>query len=559
MDSKNKIFAFETQQNSVDLLYDDEDIMITSIDLFHIDCEGECNRNSCNISRQSAEKSLKTIFNKPIICRFNSTYKDFVTDVTEHARNDKELFQTRVAGHIPSDARVSFIKRENNKTYCNVESIIQKRYMPELVEIIKKNDGSLKVSIEIKAKGETDEDGVFVIDSFVLQGVCLLGENVLEGIEGSHMEVLKFSKKEIDTMNEKYLKFTKSKETEKNIFEKIKDKKQENKFIDNSLNTDDMFKKFSKILETYRYNDKGFESIKYRVEEIYPEDKFIIVRDYEFERYCKITYSVLNDEIFIDIETLVEVSMNWTEKTSNTLSYSKSDIDSMVVNKIGKSYRTIKKDEKEGNMENEKDLQNELDKDNSEIENSSEKVEETAPADNEQPKNEEENSEEKEVQNSAQEESEVENSANDENTEDDGDKDYWKEKYNQLDITYKSLDDKFKSMETEFASCQEQLNTYKAKEDKEEMRKYLNTYKHCFAKEDLDVMAQKIENSARVDFEKEVDEKVKEFVRKSFEKDDCDEDDELEIKNSYGNMFNPETKVAKTGKKTLDDVLESFK
>ena len=557
MDNKNKIFSFETEQNSVDLLYDDDDIMITSIDLFHVDEEGECNRNCCNISRASAEKSLKTIFNKPIICRFNSTCKDFVTDVTEHARDEKELFLTQVAGHIPSDARVSFVKRDNNKTYCNVESIIQKRYMPELVEIIKRNDGSLKVSIEIKARGKTDDDGIFVIDSFVLQGVCLLGTNVLEGIEGSHMEVLKFSKKEIDTMNEKYLKFTKSKETEKNIFEKIKDKKMQEKIISNSLSTEDMFRKLNKIVETYKYNDNGFNAYKYRVEEIYPEEKFIIVKDHEFERYCKVSYSVLNDEISIDMETLVEVSMHWSEKTSNTLYNSKSEIDSMVVNKVAESYQTIKIDEKEGNMENEKDLQNELDTKAEEVSNE---------AENSEPATEDventENSEEKDVQNSATEEASTEESEEIKNTEDDNeddsDKECWEEKYNELNMSYKSLEEKFKSMETDFASCKEELKSYKAKEEKEEMRKYLHTYKNCFSKEDLEVMAKKIEDTARVDFEKEVDDKVKEFVRKSFEKEE-EISEEEEIKNSYGIMFNPETKVAKTGKKTLDDVIASFK
>lgn len=370
------------------------------------------------------------------------------------------------------------------------------------------------------------------------------------------MEVLKFSKKEIDTMNEKYLKFTKSKEAEKNIFEKIKDKKMQEKIISNSLSTEDMFRKLNKIIETYKYNDNGFNAYKYRVEEIYPEEKFIIVKDHEFETYWKISYSVLNDEISIDMDTLVEVSLHWDEKTSNTLYNSKSEIDNMVVNKVAESYRTIKIDEKEGNMENEKDLQNELDTKAEEVSNAAEDAEQkTEDVENS------ENSEEKDVQNSATEEESTKESEEIKNTEDDdvddSDKECWEEKYNALNMSYKSLEEKFKSMETDFASCKEELQSYKAKEEKEEMRKYLNTYKNCFSKEDLEVMAKKIEDTARVDFEKEVDDKVKEFVRKSFEKQE-ETSDEEEIKNSYGIMFNPETKVAKTGKKTLDDVIASF-
>jgi hypothetical protein len=92
------------------------------------------------------------------------------------------------------------------------------------------------------------------------------------------------------------------------------------------------------------------------------------------------------------------------------------------------------------------------------------------------------------------------------------------------------------------------------------MKKYLNAYKNCFSKGDLEVMAKKIDNIARVDFEKEVDEMVKAYARKISGNDMSEDDDEdnVEIKNSYGNMFYPETKVAKTGRQTIDDVLNSL-
>ena len=108
-----KTLEFEAEKNSIDLLYDDDDVSIVSIDVFHIDGENECNRNSCNISMQTAQKSLKSFLNKPIIARFNSNYRDLVTDVTEHAKNQQQEYEMRVVGHIPSDARIEFIEREN--------------------------------------------------------------------------------------------------------------------------------------------------------------------------------------------------------------------------------------------------------------------------------------------------------------------------------------------------------------------------------------------------------------------------------------------------------------
>ena len=114
-------------------------------------------------------------------------------------------------------------------------------------------------------------------------------------------------------------------------------------------------------------------------------------------------------------------------------------------------------------------------------------------------------------------------------------------------------------MEAEFSSCKEKLNAYKLKEDKEEMAKYLNSFKKCFDEEGLKVMASKIENTERCEFEKEVDEKVKEFARKMSE--DCEDNKEdKEINNSFGNMANPQMKsTLPHGPKTLDDVLETLK
>ena len=112
----------------------------------------------------------------------------------------------------------------------------------------------------------------------------------------------------------------------------------------------------------------------------------------------------------------------------------------------------------------------------------------------------------------------------------DSDKDYWKKQYSELE-------EKFKKMETEFSSCKEELQTYKVKEDKVAMQNYLHSFRKCFNEEDLKVMASKIENSQRCEFEKEVDEKVKEFARKMSECDDHDDED-VEIKNSCGFMAN---------------------
>ena len=65
--SEERKFTFSTQ-NSVDVLQDDPDMLIVSLDLMH---EGE-NRNKCDIPHEAIVESLGTIPNKPIAFRYNS-------------------------------------------------------------------------------------------------------------------------------------------------------------------------------------------------------------------------------------------------------------------------------------------------------------------------------------------------------------------------------------------------------------------------------------------------------------------------------------------------------
>lgn len=637
MSVKDKTFSFE-DKNSVDFLYNDDDIIIASIDLFHIDNEDESNRNNCNISLESTKLSIPTFYNKPIICKYNSICKDFVSDVTDHAYDDEEeQFNMRIAGHIPSDSRIRFIKRDNGKIYCNCETIIQKRYMPQLVEILKKNDGKLKVSIEIKAKGHKTDDGVFVIEEFILQGVCLLGNDVEEGIEGSSLKVLKFSQNEINSLNEKYLKFSQQKESNQNIFDEIKKKNKEEEFVLASLSTRQLSEKLWNNLSKYEYSDGNWNGKKYYIEEIYPDEKEIIVRDNETAKYYKMPYHIDNGDVKVETTEKKEVESGWHERPLNehrfslvfakeeygkgetikvdkskeavsdkkwgdvdktelrhkvlnaknyktlvydvyadvedgwedapseklkypimlieddtavyaryglasALAYAKAENNTKVVDKVEKLYKTIDIKNKEENMDEDKDLKNKLDEHNSELK----KIRDDADA----MEDDEKEKLRKKVDNAV-----IDAPENDKLKDDiDADKDYWKKKYSEIAEKYDSIVEELKNNKEELAK-------YRVKEDRELMHKYLKSFKRCFNADEFDIMAKKIENSQRCDFEKEVDEKVKEFARKMSECDDDEFDDDVEIKNSQGNLDIIYSNIKSNGLqfKNIDDVLNSFK
>lgn len=295
MDNEERHLEFASQKNSIDLLMDDEDIMIVSIDLFHIDKEGECNLNQCNISRKSAEISIPTFANKPIAFRFNSKMKELANDVVEHFHNESELFDMRVAGHIPTDSRITFIERDNGKTYCNVEAVIQKRLLPKLVNLLQINDGEMKISVVFKARGEQNEEtGIFVIESFILQEITILSNRVQEGIEGSHMKVLKFSKKEQEQANIRYLQFAKNQLSTEDIFVKIKNKKEEI-LLNNSLTAEVLKRRIWKKLRDYKYSDGNWNGDKYWYEDVDTEKKLVIVHDNQTSCLYSIPYKLSKD------------------------------------------------------------------------------------------------------------------------------------------------------------------------------------------------------------------------------------------------------------------------
>ena len=111
------------------------------------------------------------------------------------------------------------IERENGKTYLTANVVIWKSYFPIVMNILKKRAGNVKVSIELMVvDGEQNEDtGILDIKEFKLLSCVMLGESIMEGIEGSHLEMLKFSlnSSDLEEANKHYLEFSKKKSIHK--------------------------------------------------------------------------------------------------------------------------------------------------------------------------------------------------------------------------------------------------------------------------------------------------------------------------------------------------------
>ena len=189
------------------LIYDDKEVSIVDCFVMH---EG-INRNKCNIPRDVIIKALPSLANKPLWGIPNSSFfKSSSTDFIEHARTKEQTENILIFGTFPESGvkNAEFVEM-NGKTYLKVRAVLFKAYSPIAMSIIQSKGGNTKISIEIKVAGTQGKDGILNVESMVFLSATCLGDIVKEGIEGSKIDVVRFSLDEtIEKFNEHYLKFT---------------------------------------------------------------------------------------------------------------------------------------------------------------------------------------------------------------------------------------------------------------------------------------------------------------------------------------------------------------
>lgn len=204
---ENKTIMEFRLQDPIDELYTDPFFSIVDLTLLYVnDKEHPYNTNHFNIAKDVVERAIPTFYNKAITFRYNSKLAAGVTDITEHSHTEEEKFDLRIGGHIPNNSKVRFVE-EDGITYVKCQAILQKHYVPQLMQILKKNNGQMSISIEIaynQAKYDEKEDVVYIED-FTLIGATILSPQIQPGIENSNIKVLKFSNNEYNAAYFSYI------------------------------------------------------------------------------------------------------------------------------------------------------------------------------------------------------------------------------------------------------------------------------------------------------------------------------------------------------------------
>ena len=436
---KNESLLLEFQLDSLNTLMEDDDLAIATIDLLHLGV----NRNRCDISRECIEKSKESFYNKPIIYRYNIPTADaLATDFDEHSRDGDSTML--IAGHIPYGSDIEYVERDG-KTYVRVTCILHKVYLPHLMRILENKNGNTKVSIEIIVQEghQVEEYKILMIEKFKLRGVCLLGDGIIEGIEGSQLNVVKFSNNDYNDYYNHYcqqnnlvnddsgvpIKNNRARivfaVTKMGTGSAIKVNKSEEKMSDTPWGDVDKTELRDKVLEASNYKEL--------VKDVY----LVVEEGWEDSPSTKLKYPVME---IIDGEARYN-----RHGLSSALGYAKAEGDNKVADKVEGIYKNlgIEEDGKEKKSV-ETLIENKLDKDNKDLEEIRDDAE--AQEDDVKEEAEEKHEEEKEVDNAIEPHDEGEEKLEDDV---DADKDYWRKKAEENAAQLEELNKRIMALERE--------------------------------------------------------------------------------------------------------------
>ena len=469
--STNNTTVLEFELDSLKTLREDEDFALAEIDLLHLGV----NRNMCDISKECVELSKDSFYNKPIIYRYNNKLSPKMsTDFEEHSRDGDPTMN--IAGHIPYGASIEYVERDG-RTYVRVACILHKVYLPTLMNILERKDGTTKVSIEIVVlDGEQENrDSVLKINKFRLRGVCLLGDDILEGIEGSQLNVVKFSEgqynayyqkvsnKDEITFNKRWIFVSKEKEF---AGETIRIDKSKESLSDTPWGDVDKTELRNKVL--------GASNSKELVSAVY----LLVESGWEDSPSTKLKYPVMeikDGKAFYNRHAL-----------SSALGYATAEGETGVVNKVKEIYKNLDIDD-EDRKENSfmEDIENKLDEENKDIE----EIRDDAEAQEDDVKEEEQ----KNACEEAVEENAIEpDDKGEEGLEDDvdADKDYWKKKAEEN--------------EAQLAEVNRRLMALEKEKEMADMDEMLKDYSVCLDEEDMSMFKAKIQDMSCGEFSAEL-------------------------------------------------------
>lgn len=320
-----KVFSIPIKNISFeDIANDQDDLVPVKLQI----CHDRENPNGSYFETDSLLKAKDSISNKPIVCAYEVDDDNEKSDFMGHEKSlkvniddngklkFKEIYIEQPIGVIPETNDYS-IEEIDGYNWVTANGFLYKTYCEDAIEIIKNNDGTKKLSMEIEVlDGEEDTvSGFYHVKDFKFLGITLLGQEHSPAM-GDNSQISLFSKAE---QNEKFaMQFAKileevnkgGKKMTKEGQEPEKEPEKEPIKKEFSLSVNDLENRIREELSEFTYErvyswGETETYNKYWLRDVIPTDNIVIVEDAQEYKNYGIPFIVNGDKVELKMEEAV--------------------------------------------------------------------------------------------------------------------------------------------------------------------------------------------------------------------------------------------------------------
>lgn len=276
------------------------------------------NRNNTSFSKESIKKAEETIKNRPLLAYIETDEEGNAEDFSDHrmklkrTKNGIEMYYLeKPIGVFPESCNPRY-EEIGGVTHFVADCYIWEGYSNEALSLIDEADGEKQVSMEIAVlDSETTENGITNITNFNFMAVTVLGDDVVQGMNGT-------CGLEMFSNNSDIEEFTKE------ITSKIKEIEEgENKMKKDiyGLGSIELYRLVSESLNGYMYKEASlwgeeYEYKKYLLEDVDSEESVAIVYDFEQRSVFGIPFDLNDNKITLNMDNISKYVSVW-EKVEN--------------------------------------------------------------------------------------------------------------------------------------------------------------------------------------------------------------------------------------------------
>ena len=247
------------------------------------------NRNNTSFSKKAIKKAEKTIKNRPLLAYIEVDEDGNAKDFSDHRMKLKKIkngiemyYLEKPIGVFPESCNPRY-EEIGGVTHFVADCYIWEGYSNEALSLIDEADGEKQVSMEIAVlDSETTEDGITNITDFNFMAVTVLGDDIVQGMNGT-------CGLEMFSNNSNIEEFTKE------ITSKIKEIEEgENKMEKDiyGLGSSELYRLVGESLINYMYKETSrwgeeYEYRKYSLQDVDSEESVAIVYDFEQKVYSE--------------------------------------------------------------------------------------------------------------------------------------------------------------------------------------------------------------------------------------------------------------------------------